>query len=400
MKQLVILIITCFWGCDKENISTSQDSVQILWRKQLGPVLYDQIAQDPAIYKNSIIFGYQTGQYSGYYFLDKNKGALLKDLKNERSFEPTSTLNKEIYYSNFGSIEFRTINLETYEIRNHKLPIEVQSSYGVIPKDDFVYLPFFPLGEKNKIRWKRATNIAPYFWNDFYTITFKDEQDIFGSFSSPMLTHKNTSKEEIVYFVSLKAYKQASKKSKYKVTAFNSTRKETIWETEEFEVENEDGNITGRNLLLIENQLIVPLGGTQLMSFDIRDGKNQWKAITTDMTFTNYIAHKGKISFLNGVGVLYMIETSSGKIISKREGFVGNTKNWAFHNGIMYFTTASNKLFGVDAETHEIKIELSSPNKANCSFCGFFLASPVVDPETNRLYISDRKEVICYQLPK
>jgi hypothetical protein len=52
----------------------------------------------------------------------------------------------------------------------------------------------------------------------------------------------------------------------------------------------------------------------------------------------------------------------------------------------------------LDSIQHVKNLSITAISPA-CSWCTYGFASPVVDPETNRLYISDRKEIFCYQLP-
>jgi outer membrane protein assembly factor BamB len=402
MKNLIIIFLTCFWSCEKESNLESKDSLKILWKSQLGPTLFDQIAQDPALYKDNLIFGYQTEFENGYYILNKNTGKLTKDIKMQKSFEPFSVIDGAIYYSNFSEVAYRTINLDTYEIKYHNQDQGDYTFIGVLPHKENLYSSSFPFGNtpKNKVLIKRAPVYNPALWETVYINDFVIDGDVSGSVSGGLNFEIDHKGDEIMYFASVKSFTQAAKKGKYKVSAFNLSKKKLEWETEEFELDIHHNNSLGRNSIITETQFIVSLGSTQLMSFDKKTGKLLWSTSIIDMTFTNYYEKNGKISFLTDNGVLHMVDASSGKVISKKDGFIGNTKGWQFHKGIMYFTTASGKLYGVDAETHKIELELSSPNLDNCSYCNFFLQSPVVDPNTDRLYITDGKEVICYQLPK
>jgi outer membrane protein assembly factor BamB len=401
MKHLILFFILALLACEKETQTITKNSIPIVWRKQLGPINADQIPQDPGLYANKLIFGYQTGTEEGYYIYDKQNGDLIKDLKGTPSFKPFSTLSNKLYYSNFEIKEYRVINLDNYEINFYPTPHRDFTSNGITTHGDELYASSLAEDDINNhtYSWKRANKNDPFSWEDIYAGKFTKEAEIYFSLTSRVIFKTNEFGDEIMFFSSVKAFRSAAKKGKYKVTAFNLTKKQLVWETNEFELDIHLNSSLGRNSIILKNQIIIPLGGSQLMSFDINTGKEIWKNSILGLGSTNYYEKNGKISFLSDVGILHSVDAINGKIISKKIGFVGDTKNWAFHKGIMYFTTFSGKLFGVDAETHEIKLELISPNKGNCSYCSFFFASPVVDPLTNRLYISDRKEVICYQLP-
>ena len=44
--------------------------LKIVWRKQLGHEIGDQISFDPVLFENYLLFGYQTASDQGYYKLN------------------------------------------------------------------------------------------------------------------------------------------------------------------------------------------------------------------------------------------------------------------------------------------------------------------------------------------
>jgi hypothetical protein len=57
-------------------------------------------------------------------------------------------------------------------------------------------------------------------------------------------------------------------------------------------------------------------------------------------------------------------------------------------------------MVAVDANIGNTVWQAKSPNRYKCSYCGFGATPPIVDKETDRLYICDRREVFCLELPK
>ncbi len=98
--------------------------------------------------------------------------------------------------------------------------------------------------------------------------------------------------------------------------------------------------------------------------------------------------------------MLYKIDVQTGKIVNQLQLENGNTGIWRYHKGIIYLTTVSGNLWAIDAKTVKVKWMWKSENDGPCSYCSFANNSPVIDEETDRLYITDGREMFCIKLPE
>jgi hypothetical protein len=407
MKTIILYILVFFISCEKETIKNEVKPPKIEWRKQLGPKLNDQIALDPILYENDLLFGYQTEFSTGYYRYNKNSGELIQNYPDINSFYCKSYQVGDNYFSIFGSTA-RTINLKTNQIENFRIALD-SSAQSVFAS---VYLNSLFLPVHNSINFNKNYSLNEYKiaraqgnlnqWNIVWSNKYNKEQGMFGTHIKYLAIEKNKLNEEIIYFPSQLLYTDLSKKSRYKVEAVNITQNKLLWETNAFEVDSMDfGNLSNFAPQIVDNLVICGISGSHLMAFDKNKGNLVWSLyFNNENSNTKMIIHNKKITIMDNTSTCYLIDANTGAILRKQNIIGGAAASWASHKGLVYFTTASGKLYCVDANNLDILWELTSPNKPECSYCNFFFASPLVDPATNRLYISDRKEVICYQLPK
>jgi outer membrane protein assembly factor BamB len=412
MKNYILIIyflIPSFWSCEKNNNDSDRVSTpKIIWQKQLGPKAFDQISFEPMLFGNDLIFGYQTDFTGGYYQFNKNSGDVIKRYDDLNSFDVTSFPIDNKYFSISGS-RGRTINLNTHEIKNYDINFEfvVQSKY-VSTTENSIFLSVrtsnnvsqsHPL---NEYKIMRAFNNNLDLWNDVWHNKYPTNTDILGVDIKYIAKEGKPNGDEIIYIPSTLSFNRYLTNSKFRMEAVNITTQKSLWQTEV----NIPDSILSHGLSnfppqIFKDIIIAGISGSHLVAFDKNTGRQIWSQYFSNKILdTKMIVHNNKIIIMDNTSTLYLIDANTGAILRKQNIIGGAGANWASHKGLVYFTTASGKLYCVDANNLDILWELTSPNKPECSYCNFFFASPVVDPATNRLYISDRKEVICYQLPK
>ena len=403
IRKIIIILNSIFYlfisiGCSKEIVEL--DTIpKIIWKANLGPRPSDQLSQQPFIYRDKVIFGYQvTGLIEGYYIYDKTNGSLIKDIMNQASFDQTSVLYKNLYVSKIG-VWLRSINLDNFEIRSQRIDSADWTFPNLTLIDDVLY---FPRDGRNKYNPKENQyNIVGCDLNKglrnftFVRRSFNEEEGVLGSTSSAITKIKNQDGDEIIFHGASKGFWKVGKKSKYRLEAYNTTKNEIIWETPEFEIEAESFGTIGHHPIIDKCNVLFNISGQHLYCLDANTGKIKWitKGFEVGGLMTLY---NGKITILNKSGDLMNIDSENGIVLSKKNIGPSSIKNICLHKGVLYFANVNNLLYAVDADTHAILWETKSPN--SCSYCTYGFAYTVVDPETNRLYISDGKEVICYQL--
>jgi hypothetical protein len=388
-------------SCEKDDLSTKLDTIPpIAWRSRLGPEFFDILPRDPYIYKNKIIFGYQMRSGNeGYYIFDKNTGALLKDIPSQASFEAYAAGYGNLYFSKIG-VNIRTINMETYEVISRKIPNPSWTFPTLTTIDNLVFFP--RIGRKDGNPDEHNYEFVKYVINSDMSNTiimrdsFRQDTNVLGTSMKFIAFNDLSNGERLALFPVQSGYWKVGSKSRYKIVCHNLTKNSQVWQTQEFMLPGDDDSyVCDFKPIIIDNTLILGLGGTHIYGFDIVTGQEKWLT-QVDNFGVNMIEYNGKLTFISMQGDMYLIDARLGAIIKKSSVGPANIYNFSFHKGVLYFSTVLNKLFAVNADTHAILWETKSPN--SCSYCTYGFAYTVVDPETDRLYISDGKEVICYQL--
>jgi outer membrane protein assembly factor BamB len=407
MKKMKIinLIMLCpiaflVASCEKEVKIDSDTLPRIVWKVQLGPQIFDNLAFDPVIYKDKLVMGYQLSSGSeGYFIYNKNNGVVLKDISNEASFDPSvSVVHNNLYLSKAGS-NIRSINLDNYSISTTPILNGGLTNSRLIVNDGKFFIT--RSGRENYTPNQNEFDILTCdIMNNLKIETiinrsFNRDTNVFGSDSGIPIVNQNSKGDRIVYFGSSLSYWKDFKPYIYRVEAYNLTTKKTVWQTPIFELEGEDiGNPGSTTFSIFEDMFIVGLGNTEIRAYNIANGMVVWTRKLNGLGRS--ILHNGKITLINMQGDMYLIDARSGAIIKKSSVGPANVFNISLHKGVLYFSTVLNKLFAVNADTHEILWETKPPN--SCSYCNYGFKYTIVDPETDRLYISDGREVICYQL--
>ena len=390
-----------FASCTKENTISKNNSIpRIAWRTLLGPELFDNIPSDPYIFQNKLIMGYalRSGN-EGYFIYDKNSGKVLKDISSQASFDAVSVGYKNLYFSKIG-VNIRTINLDNYEVKSRKLTNPDWTSPTLTQLDNTVVFPKSgrSSGDLNVHSYQFIKSNLDNINEEsiFYKGSFSVDTSVFGTSVKHVVIDINSEGDKIMYHAAVSGYWKVGSKSRYKVVAYNITKDRLEWQTPEFKLPGLDGGyVCDFEPIVIKNILILGLGGTHIYGFDIETGQEKWLT-QVDNFGVNMIEYNGKLTFISMQGDMYLIDARSGSIIKKSSVGPANVFNISLHKGVLYFATVLNKLFAVDADTHEILWETKPPN--SCSYCNYGFKYTIVDPETDRLYISDGREVICYQL--
>ena len=210
-----------------------------------------------------------------------------------------------------------------------------------------------------------------------------------------MVIHDNQD-EQILFYNAVQGFNNVNDPHLFKACSVNLSSNTKIWEFGPFSDSLNNAGLAYFQPILFDGGVIYGCGSF-LYCNDSKSGLLKWKTFVAN-AMDEIKIYNGKLTCLDNNGKLYLIDAATGAVLKTSQLKSGNTKQWQMHNGVIYFTVAAHTLYAIDADTHEIKWEAKSPNP-NCGYCTFGFASPVVDAETNRLYISDRKEIICYELP-
>ena len=402
MKAMnLILAILFLIGCDKDSSPDSTDQLSLVWRVPKGIKPYDQKSLDPVLYKDRLVIGYQTESDEGFVIYNKDTGKRIKEINATPSFDPTSYLYKNIYYSTYGP-RFRTINLDNFQVSWHTVQsFDGNADIAMTFVNDKVLVPInsihspSPVFRTNQIMIVESAISDLKNWNPIIDIKSDFDSTSYGTGLRNITAYTNPKGQLIYFFTSSKGYHNVNTLGDCITHAYNATTKKFEWSSEIF---NDGGDFSKS---IIYGNHIITSTGTKIISRDINSGKIIWTStIEAGAVFSiTPILFNGTIIFTDWKDSLYKMDASTGKVLKKLNIEYRSTGNWAFHNGILYFTAGIGKLMAIDAESLTVKWEITSPNRERCSPCTFWSESPVVDPETNRIYISDAWEVFCYQLP-
>jgi hypothetical protein len=400
-----ILYIFLLWGCDKPVPKDTSDTIlRLVWKADKGIKRYNQISQDPVLYNDRLVIGYQTESDEGYVIYDKNNGKRIKEINKTPSFDVSSYIHNGVYYSTFG-LSFRTINLDHFQESWHKVDSKGGDPYITMLFDENkvivpVWSRYNPVQfAVNKFKFVSSNLDDLVNWQDYIQGEHTYSNEAFGSSVKSFAKLKNIRDEAIYYFITNHGFHNVNKMGEFQMHAYNKTLEKYEWQSE-IMYENSNAGLPSQIPLFFNNTVIVN-NGYSIICRERESGRLVWRTkIENGITGNTINLYRGKIVSIDQFGILHQTDASTGQVLKKLNLGSSGTMNWAFHNGIIYFTIASGKLMAIDAETLIIKWELTSPNSDRCSYCTFGFESPVVDPETNRLYISDAWEVYCYQLPE
>ena len=396
-----------FTGCANHIPGTPQDttstpSPNIVWTVPHGKNPGDQIAYNLVIFDKKLIVGYQSSlTEEGYQVLDKFEGKTIKFIENQPSFLGTwsSQLVENKYASIYGR-NFRTIDLDTYKTTTSDIGIGNVMQNFVAFGDDV----YFNIAGPSSVADLSAcqymimkNNVNKSMWEEVLIDSFPCEDDVFATYTRSFLIKKMPNEDEVIYYNAAQGNNTINTRNLRKIVAYNLTQKKFIWENYNV-LDSIDG--VGPDIFspINVNGKVIFGFGSALAAYDENTGKEIWVTSISSPGQSDLKLFNGKLTILNSQGLMYLIDATTGAILKTTQLKSGNTKQWQMHNGVIYFTVAAHTLYAIDADTHEIKWEAKSPN-TNCGYCTFGFASPVVDAETNRLYMSDRKEIICYELP-
>jgi outer membrane protein assembly factor BamB len=143
------------------------------------------------------------------------------------------------------------------------------------------------------------------------------------------------------------------------------------------------------------------LGYQNITCFDKLNGKIIWnEKLLNDNSLRGLFVNE-KIAIVVFNEKVTILDASTGKKIKeytdKIPGGVAPTFT-EYKNTVYFVSQGTGILFAFDATTGERKWTLDSPDKKIDS--GYFFDRFVIDPTTDKMYIFNYKNLLCYQLPK
>jgi outer membrane protein assembly factor BamB len=376
---------------------------EIIWKKQHGPTKFDQLAFRIELYKNNLIAGYQSELGDGYWLYDKNTGQVLKDIKVDDSFilDSKSKLISNYYVSNIKNRQIRLIHMVNGDV-TYSSELGLAGNFPVVFADNYFYLGTFSFDPNYRVTFGRIRmDRLKEPWEHFH----KDDwpQNVPNPRSSHVFCEGvklNKKGEHVLYYGSSQLYTDTFPNARVRVQAYNVDQKKMLWQTpvnRKKEVYPADGG--GPHSPYFYENMVLMLGVGYIWAYDKDTGKLLWDINLEQITNTEYKVLGQYLYILHNTGMLYKIDISNGST-SKTLQLRGSTGAWQEHNNILYFTTADGNLYAIDPDKLEVKWKWKSPNKKICGYCSFGNNSPIIDKETDRLYITDGREMFCIKLPE
>jgi hypothetical protein len=414
MIKILLLFILPMLSCDKIPDKVPEETTlitpKIIWRSMLGPVRFDIYNEEIGLYKNKVIAAYQaelpTGYTEGYYVYDKNNGALLKDIGPLFSFLSNSELGMigNYHLSNFQK-SFRIIDLEDYSVNNFNTREEIgfDMSAQMLVNGDDVYLKYRGDGISNycNVYGFYKSNIKDRFmkWEKVMEGILEKKPNCLSSrTSNPGFVNNRKGEKLMLYTVEQAGSIPPNNKLISRFEAYNLTKKQIEWSTP-FVVKRPEGFAVTQTNPVIHNGLAVMSSSHAIHAFDIESGELMWENNDINEQFPSHdqIAVNGYFFITDCCNKIYQLDINTGRVL-KSFKIGGNASHLVVHKNIIYFTGGS-ELFAVEPETFSIKWTFKTPNY-NCSNCGFYRKTPIIDQETNLMYITDGREMFCLELPK
>jgi outer membrane protein assembly factor BamB len=411
LRVCMLYIVMMFWGCSESLLPIEEDTVkpkewapEIIWKKQHGPEKFDQLAFRIELFKNNLIAGYQSSQGNGYWIYDKKTGNVLNDIKVEDSFldDPSTKLIDKTYSAAIKMRQIRLIDLETMQVKTSQ-ELGLWGSARVVYQDNYFYMGTNSFDPVNRISFGR---IRIDHFDQPWEIFLQDDWPL--NVPQPRSTHAfcegvklNEKGEHILFFGNSQYYTDTFPTERIKYQAYNVDLKKMLWQTEvkrKKELYPEGGGGPHVPYFFEDNVIMFSTG--YIRSFNQKTGKLSWERNLEQISTTDYKVIGQFLYIATNLGILHQIDLVTGASLRTLDLKTGNTGAFQEHNGILYFTMVGNKLYAIDAAKMEIKWEWKSPNNSICGYCSFGSNSPVVDKETNQLYITDGRDMFCIKLPE
>jgi outer membrane protein assembly factor BamB len=375
---------------------------EIIWKKQHGSTKFDQLAFRIELYKNNLLAGYQSELGSGYLLYNKNTGEVLKDIKVEDSFlsAARSKLIDKYYVCNVKNRQIRLIDMVNGEV-TYSSELGLSGTFPVVYADNYFYLGDFSRDPNNRITFGR---IKLNRLGDPWEIFLKDEwpNDVKANLNSAFCQSVkiNEKGEHVLYYGNSQSYTDTVPKERVRFQAYNVDQKMMLWQTpvnRRKELYPVGGG--GPHYPYFYENMVIMFGASYVWAYDQHTGKLLWERNLNYISITEYRIVGSYLFILDNVGKMYKIGLDNGDV-SKTLNLQGNTGAWQEHKNILYFTTADGNLYAIDPDKLEVKWKWKSENSKICGYCSFANNSPVIDKETDRLYITDGREMFCIKLPE
>jgi outer membrane protein assembly factor BamB len=406
--NLLLLFILPFLSCEKTPDKVVEP--KILWRSaepnQDGVEVWNTktvLSQNKVIAANHIRLN--NNNKISYYIYDKTNGTPLKEIPKENAhivFNDIVSIGN-FYLECFANF-FRIINLEDYSVNNFKIEektgVFMTAKLTVYEDDVFMKYSGGYLNDCNAYGFYKS-NVKDKFikWEKVMDGKLEKMTKCKGTYtSSPSFINNKKGDKLMVYSLQQHVEDSLNYVLISKFEAYNLTTNKIQWSTP-VEVKQNDSEVNN-NSIVFHNGIAVMSTSKSIQAYDIETGDIIWQKndFASNFSLGNQFSINGYLIIQDNRHNLYKIDILTGKIL-KINKLEGAPRRFVVHKDVLYYKYGL-RLFAVDLQTLNKKWSIKIPT-ADCPNCVEIIdATPIIDPESNLMYLNDGREMFCIKLPE
>ncbi len=401
--MILFLFSILLASCNKKNVNpdTGIEGMTLLWKKEYHKKGYVGTFT-PLIYKDILVCG-KYNEFASDTILGLNK-ADGKEVWRWYDFkgEERNLAGSQQYATVDNILAIGSNGEYTYgiDVSNGKLKYEiaggqynwrlVQSNNVFVRQKRLGDNEFSPLAEVRRVSDGKLLNTL----FDGGEIQYKIRENM--SDNTPKILADEITKDTIAYYLYVEFVEGgAFPKSDIFLAAYNISKKKMMYNNKI----TRDVAITSP--VVMDKDRIFLHVFRRIICLDTKTGIILWeKELLKNNALAEHYANENIVVATADDGV-FILDAKTGNILKEYKdkiiGGLGHT--FTEYKGTIYFVAqGTGILFAFDAVTGERKWFLESPDKKIDS--GYFFDRFVIDPTTDKMYIFNFKNLLCYQLPK
>lgn len=170
---------------------------------------------------------------------------------------------------------------------------------------------------------------------------------------------------------------------------YNMTQDSVIW----YKLDYTDYGFRNRHIPIIDGDQMYISAKEKIHCVDILSGDFIWTYTPSSSCMEDYQLYNGLFITFLGNGDLLALDKFSGSQVYLIEGLTGSPSTFSVYEDRLYYS--DRYLFIMDVNTGEKLYTFQSPNGIYS-----FYNPPAIDLENNRMFISDKKDLYCLQVPE
>jgi outer membrane protein assembly factor BamB len=366
---------------------------EIIWHQSLDGndgEIFNSI--DPILHNNLIISSYQP-HYSG------NEVLLAFDKESGDKIWSWS----DFYGSTAQSFEG---DEKLYVYNDMLLACSSQDDYAIdLNAGQTIWSSMIEHGSNNMSHFNEllfhTDKSGPYWYSDSSRILMSNIEN--GQWFEVLTMHKEHSYEvkidapgvfidqnsDMLLLFQVQRYYNPTGDQKVDLYCYNMTQDSVIW----YKLDYTDYGFRNQHIPIIDGDRAYISAKEKIHCIDLQSGDFIWSYTPPTIGLDDYQLYNGLFITFLANGDLLALDKFSGSQVYLIEGITSSPSTFSVYEDRLYYS--DKYLFILDVNTGDKLYTFQSPNGIDS-----FYNPPAVDLENNRMFISDKKDLFCLQVPE